>query len=244
MQHSVQLYSVRDQLARDPEGTLRRLREIGFEAVEPFDLAGRGVDLAETLRDLGLAAPSAHAFLLETAEADQAFAAAQHLGTTTLIQPITPPEQWRDEAGIRAIADQLNAAAETARGHGLAIGYHNHGHEAEPIFDGRTGLHVLADHLSDDVVLEVDVFWAAVGGADVPALLTDLGDRVQLLHLKDGVTAPDGDQLPLGRGNVPLPAILEAATAARLGVVEFDEYAGDLFDGIAASYSWLQENNA
>jgi len=84
-------------------------------------------------------------------------------------------------------------------------------------------------------VLELDTYWAAVGGADVPALLGRLGDRVRLLHLKDGPIGMDNaSQLPLGSGAMPVAAIVEAAGAAELGVLEFDDYAGDLFEGIAA----------
>ena len=84
-------------------------------------------------------------------------------------------------------------------------------------------------------MLELDTYWAAVGGEDVPALLGRLGDRVRLLHLKDGPISEDTSaQLPLGSGAMPVAAVLEAATAAELAVLEFDDYAGDLFEGLAA----------
>ena len=90
-------------------------------------------------------------------------------------------------------------------------------------------------------MIELDTYWAAVGGQDVPALLGRLGERVRLLHLKDGpVTTDHAAQLPLGEGAMPVPAILAAAPAAELGVLEFDAYAGDLFDGIAGGLAYAR----
>ena len=84
------------------------------------------------------------------------------------------------------------------------------------------------------MVLELDTYWAAVGGEDVVALLGRLGDRVRLLHLKDGpIDNDNAAQLPLGAGAMPVAAIVDAATAAELAVLEFDDYAGDLFEGLA-----------
>ena len=88
-------------------------------------------------------------------------------------------------------------------------------------------------------MLELDTYWAAVGGQDVPALLGRLGDRVRMLHLKDGpINRDNAAQLPLGGGAMPVAEILAAATAAELAVLEFDDYAGDLFEGIAAGYAF------
>src|SRR5690606_41777636 len=89
------------------------------------------------------------------------------------------------------------------------------------------------------VSLEVDDYGAAVGGADVPALWTALGDRVRQLHLTDAPAADGGrskdrfDQLPAGQGVISWGPVLAAAPQTELLVVEFDEYRGDIFDGIA-----------
>ena len=93
------------------------------------------------------------------------------------------------------------------------------------------------------MVLEIDIYWAAVGGADAPALLRAYGDRVRLLHMKDGTL--DGDitkQQPLGRGEVDVRGVLAAAPQA-IRVVEFDAFAGDIFEAIAASLAWLVGND-
>ena len=93
--------------------------------------------------------------------------------------------------------------------------------------------------LDPAVVLELDTYWAAVGGQDVPAAIRRLGDRVRFLHLKDGpITKNNLEQLPLGEGAMPVDRILAAATALEIPVLEFDDYDGDIFDGIRRSVAF------
>jgi len=227
---SVQLYSIRDAVAADLPGALARLAEIGFTRVEPFDLSDPE-RLRDALAGAGLTAPSAHARL----DDERIFEAAATVGVETLIQPFTPPERWTSAAGVDGVAEELADAAEAAGRHGLRVGYHNHQWELANRVGDRSALEHLAGRLPPEVVLELDTYWAAVGGEDVPELLARLGDRVRLLHLKDGPISEDTSaQLPLGSGAMPVAAVLEAATAAELAVLEFDDYAGDLFEGLAA----------
>ena len=100
-------------------------------------------------------------------------------------------------------------------------------------------------------MLEVDLYWVARAGVDSAALLERLGDRVIAVHVKDGtldreaITAyPPADQVPAGTGSVPLEAALDAASALEFAIVEFDAYAGDLFDGIEQSRRFLDERAA
>ena len=91
------------------------------------------------------------------------------------------------------------------------------------------------------MVLEVDTRWAYVGGADVPALLDHIGDRVVALHLKDGDGSGGGHlQVPLGQGVLPVREIVGAAPTA-LRVLELDDTAGDLFEAIRIGRELLLE---
>ena len=232
MTYAVQLWSVRDAFAADPDSTLRRLRAVGFTAVEPFDL----IDLAEhhgaTLTELGLSAPSAHVPLIGHTDLTAAYEAAAVLGTQTLIDS-GRREGWDDSAVVSDYAQQLNAHALDAGAHGLQLGYHNHWWELAASSDG-TALERFAWQLAPAIVLELDIYWAAIGGADVPALLKRLGERVAMLHVKDGSVLPDrpaGSQVPVGSGEVPISDSLAAAPHA-LRVLEFDEYPGDIFQAL------------
>jgi sugar phosphate isomerase/epimerase len=236
---SVQLYSIREQVAADLPGSLARLAGLGFTLVEPFDLLGDPAGLRAALDANGLQAPSSHARVNAEADLDRLFDAAAAVGVQTVIHPFSPPDQWSSEDGVAAVAEDVNRAAEKAAGVGLRLGYHNHHWELSNALDGRPALERFADQLEPDVDLELDTYWAAVGGADVPALIGRLGDRVRLMHLKDGPIDYDkASQLPLGSGAMPVTEILDAATAVELGVLEFDDYRGDLFEGLAAGYAY------
>ncbi|MFJ6675503.1 sugar phosphate isomerase/epimerase family protein [Actinosynnema sp. NPDC091369] len=240
---SVQLYSVRDAFAADPADTLRRLAGIGFTAVEPYGVVENADVLRTALAEHGLAAPTAHAQLIG-ADQDAVFAVAAECGIEVVIDPYVGEERWRDPADIAATAAALNAAAEVAARHGVRVGYHNHWWELASRIDGRSAFEVLADRLDPGVVLEVDTYWATVGGEDAPALLRRLGGRVHAIHVKDGGLARDGSgQVPAGEGRVPVAEVLAAAPDA-LRVVEFDAYDGDVFTGLARSYAFLAEVGA
>jgi sugar phosphate isomerase/epimerase len=237
---SVQLYSIREAVAADLPGALARLADIGLSHVEPFDLTGNARGLRDALGASGLSAPSAHARLGDGADLDRIFEAAATVGVHTVVHPFSPPERWTSEDGVDAVAEDVAAALERVAGYGLRIGYHNHHWELAGMPDGRTALERFAERVGPEVVLEVDTYWAAVGGQDVAALLRRLGDRVRMLHLKDGpINANDAEQLPLGSGAMPVPEILSAASAVEVAVLEFDDYAGDAFEGIAAGYHYL-----
>ena len=236
---SIQLYSVRRQLAEDLEGTLARLAELGLTQVEPFDLLTDPTGLREALSRNGLTAPTAHTRLTTGVSLNEVFDAAGTVGVGTVIDPMIDPERWSSRDGVRGVADELSAAAAEAAGHGLRIGYHNHAFEWESTVDGKPAMEAFVELLDPAVVLELDTYWAAVGGQDVPAAIRRLGDRVRFLHLKDGpITKNNLEQLPLGEGAMPVDRILAAATALEIPVLEFDDYDGDIFDGIRRSVAF------
>jgi sugar phosphate isomerase/epimerase len=239
---SVQLYSVRGTFAHDPTGTLARLAALGFTQVEPYGVRENLAVLRTALPAHGLTAPTAHAKLLDPQVDQQAvFAAAAELGIGIVIDPLVEPARWHDPADIAATAAALNDAAKVAAEHGVTVGYHNHFWELESRIGDRTAFEVLAGQLDPAVVLEVDTYWATAGGAEAPALLRRLGDRVRAIHVKDGDLATDGSgQVPAGQGRVPVIDVLAAAPQA-LRVIEFDHYDGDIFSGLAASLAFLQD---
>ena len=236
---SLQLYTLRADLDRDLEGTIARIAEIGFRQVEPFGLVERGPALAGLLDQQGLTAPTSHQSLIG-ADLAPVFDAAESLGVRTVIDPYVDPERWQTADGVTQIAVQLNEIAARAAERGLAIGYHNHHFELASMIDGRHALELFAERLDPAVQLEVDTYWAAAGGADVPALLGRLGDRVTALHVKDGDRSLDPlAQVAVGAGSMPIADIL-AAAPGRLAVIELDDFAGEMFDAVSDSYAYLQ----
>lgn len=240
---SVQLYTVRDALAQDFDGTLGKLASFGFTQVEPFALLNFADELRNGLARNGLTAPTTHMHLVDE-DQDAIFALAAELGIQTVIEPYVDPDRWQSEADVSQIASDLNAAATKAADHGVQVGYHNHHFELESKISGVHALEVLADRLAPEVVLQVDTYWAYAGGADVPALLTRLGDRVVALHIKDGDGSLDPTkQVPVGSGVLPVWDIIAAAPEA-LRVLELDGSQTDLFDAVRASREFLLTERA
>ncbi len=236
---SVQLYTLRERLADDPDSVLADLAEIGFQVVEPYGLTQFADALAEGLPRYGLTAPTSHAAL--AADDRQAtLDAAARVGVTTVIQPSVPHDLFGSVDGINQVADLLNEAAADAAKVGLRVGYHNHWFEFETPFDDGTGLDLLAARLDPVVVLEVDTYWAQVGGADVPALLGRLADRVVALHLKDGDgTRNNKNQVAAGQGVIPILDFLAAAPQIEYGVIELDDASTDKTQAVRDSFAYL-----
>lgn len=263
-QLSVQLYSVRDPLEADLDGTFGRLAEMGVRNVEAFAFVERSAEIAAALQRHGLAAPTGHAVILsdeirfgdtvfEVPTHETTFAAAAEVGIQLLIDPMVAPSRWADPDAVARTAQQLNEASALAAAQGLRVGYHNHAHEFRHSFDDVSAYEYFVAHLDDAVQLELDVFWAAASGQDVPALLGRLGSRVRALHVKDGILG-DGllgaegmpvnenvDQRPAGQGDIDIAGILDAAASVDYAIVEFDSYGGDIFDGVAQSVAFLAE---
>ncbi|HLV56547.1 MAG TPA: sugar phosphate isomerase/epimerase [Actinotalea caeni] len=241
---SVQLYTVREAAAEDLTGTLTRIADIGYQLVEPYGFTSWGPALAEALQASGLRAPTTHQSFITADEGEQEalFAAAAQVGVTTVIDPHHAAENWQTADQVAETAARLNAAAAVAARHGVAVGYHNHAFELEARpegGDGRTGLELLADQLAPEVGLQVDAYWAAVGGADPVELLRRLGKRVVAVHVKDGPgTKENKDQVAVGQGSQPIAEIL-AATPHALHVVELDDSRSDRFEAIAESFRFL-----
>ena len=239
MSYSLQLYTLRNAISEDLPGTIRKVAEIGYTQVEPYNFVATAKELGTALKENGLTAPSGHAPLMSQ-DQDEIFAAARELGITTVIDPFLPAEHWQKAEDIQATAEKLNAAARKGAEYGIRVGYHNHAWELESTIEGRTALEYFTDLLDPELVLEVDTYWAAVGGQDPVELLARLGDRVKFIHIKDGPLNKDNKaQQPAGQGKVPVIDVIAAAKSLEVGVVEFDDYAGDIFEGITESLSFL-----
>ncbi|WP_406690433.1 sugar phosphate isomerase/epimerase [Saccharopolyspora sp. ID03-671] len=230
---SVQLYSVRDELAADQPGTLSRLAEIGFRHVEPFGLGSltRSQDerlaaareLRADLDAAGLAVSATHAALPSVAELAEECA---ELGADTAFipHPRQVPgfgeETFGDTASLDAFADTLGQAAADAPP-GLTLGYHNHWFEWAPL-PGGPAYDRFWQRTHSDLRAELDAYWAQAAGANPAEVLRSLGERAIAVHLKDGPATRDTPQTPLGTGALDVVEVLDAAREAPWHVAEID----------------------
>ena len=241
---SVQLYSVRDQAAKDFEGVLRRIGEIGFVGVE---LAGfhdlTPAQYKSVLEESGLVTSSAHLGDLAPDALNAMLDNLQEIGCDTAVCAFMPAERFADLDAVKASADALNKANEIARSRGVSLGYHNHWWEFATNLDGRTAWSELFERLDPTVFAELDIYWATLGGADPRQVIADLGDRLWLLHVKDGpCDAPESPMVAVGSGTLDIPAILTSAPTAKWHIVELDRCATDMFAALADSLRYLVDS--
>jgi sugar phosphate isomerase/epimerase len=238
---SVQLYSLRAEVAVDFPGVLARLGAKGYAGVELAGFGGlNAAQLAGALSRAGLELSSAHVGFARPDEFAAALDDHRVLGCTTAVVPAMHADGFEGLDAVQKTADRINGLVDVARERGMTLGYHNHWWELTRMPDDRPALLHLFEHLAPDLVAEVDVYWAQVGGCDPAELVAALGSRVALLHVKDGpADEPPSPMVAVGDGAVDIPGVLAAAPDARWHVVELDRCATDMFDAVERSYDYL-----
>ena len=239
-ERALQLYSIREALQNDFAGALRRIAEIGYRAVETAGVyGGTPEQTARLFEALGLHTVAAHAILPLGEGKTALLEMLEALNVTTLVCAWQPPQHFTTLEGVQRVCDLLSEAHQELQGHGIRLAYHNHHFECIPLPDGTLPLLYMAQHLPAEVSFEIDTYWAHVAGLDVPDLLTKLGERAALLHLKDGSGKLGEPMVALGEGVMDFPAIL-ARSRAHTWIVELDECATDMFEAVARSFSYMQ----
>jgi sugar phosphate isomerase/epimerase len=218
---AIQLYSIREIEAPFSD-VLSRVGATRFDGVE-FAHRFLEADVDQTaaaLHDAGLDVAGAHVGL-ERAEthADTLSKRYHSVGTVRAVLPHVEASHFEDEGSVRSLTDRLNDVARHLAARDLELHYHNQDHEFARVGD-RTGFDMLAAATDPALVgFELDVGGAVAAGADPVALLEQYGDRISLVHVKD-VSAPapapgaGQDCVPIGTGDVDVPAVVRAARSA------------------------------
>ncbi len=240
----LQLYTLRDALAKDFNGTLCKVADMGFAGVETA-FFGEGItpeEINRQLRKLGLPVFSAHVDLPLGANADLVLRTADIFGCKRIVWHGWPEDvHYSSLDGVRQLADDYNAANEIAVAHSLSLGLHNHWWEMMPLAgEGMLPHLLLRDLLDPRIFFEVDVYWTTVAGVDAVALVKDLGSCAPLLHIKDGPAVRNQPMTAVGSGTLDIPAIVQAGRGhTEWLVVELDECATDMLEAVARSYQYL-----
>ena len=204
---ALQLYTVRDDLAKDADAALGKVAQIGYKNVE---LAGLHDQTPEQFRALldkhGLTAVASHEPIDDP---DDALQRAQVLGHKFVVCPYLDESQRKAYTPIR---EKLLDAQAKLKDHGLTVCYHNHDFEWRPAADGKRGIDVLFD--GTQLNSELDVYWAAKAGDNPVDWIHKLAGRLPLLHMKDMANTPDQGFAEVGTGSLDFPAILSAAQTA------------------------------
>ncbi len=263
----LQLYTVREAIAKDLAGTLRAIADIGYREVELAGIpAQSAAELRKLLSDCGLTAPSMHASMADLQEGLQKHLDyAKALGTEYLVCsfPWTADARFRANPGHAVLslasgitlddwkwnAEQLNEIGAAARKSGLHCGYHNHNMEFRS-YDGVVAYDELL-RLTDPalVTMEMDLAWVVTAGADPVRYLKKHADRISLLHVKevrkDLLVTTDRLQAQtteVGRGRIDWRRLFRAMDPVRIRhyFVEQENFERTPLEAVKISFEYLK----
>ena len=239
----LQLYTVRDLMKKDVEGTLAAVAAAGYTEVEfagYFDKTP--AEIRAMLDRHGLTAPGVHTGDVSPDAWAKALDAAKAIGHQYIVVPWIPEERRKTLADWKAVAADFNRAASAAQAAGVQFAYHNHDFEFA-LVEGQVPYDVLLAETDPKLVqLEIDLYWITKGGHDPLAYFARWPGRVPLVHVKDSLGAPDYKQVDVGAGTIDWKRIF--ARGAQAGIqhyfVEHDQPA-DPMASITASCAYLKQ---
>lgn len=238
----LQLYSLREEMGQDFEGTVRKVAEKGYVGVEPYGgLPVSHAEAAQLFKELGLEVFNSHVPFPKDADADKVSEIIEAYSLSQIAIAFLPAERFASIDDVKASCALLNEANEFAKSKGVKLGYHNHWWEYKTI-DGQATLDLMLSELDDSVFFEVDTYWVEVGGLNTIELLNTLGSRAHLLHLKDGPISDDRNvgMVAVGDGKMDIPAIVSATKSrAEWYIVELDRCDSDMMTAVLGSYDYL-----
>lgn len=244
----LQLYTLRGEMEKDFEGTLKKVKELGYEGVEFAGLFGKeGKEVKKILDELSLKAVSAHVPLTELLEdSNKTFKTYKDIGLEYIAIPYLP-EEYRPQAGnFDKTLKNISYICEKAKEYGITMLYHNHDFEFD-VVDGEYYLDTIYKTISEDLLkTEIDTCWVNVAGENPSEYIMKYKDRAPVVHLKDfvmkgkakkenlyeligidkSVQESEGDFAfrPVGHGVQDFKSILEASkkAGAKWVIVEQD----------------------
>ncbi|HEX8850475.1 MAG TPA: sugar phosphate isomerase/epimerase [Gemmatimonadaceae bacterium] len=219
----VQLWTFRELAKTDPVAMMHTVRRLGFTHVETAGLYDMPVEkFAQALKDAGLQATSMHVGYEDLRDhPETVIANAKALGAKWVGLAWYPHEGAFTEADARKAIADFNRFGRTMKDAGLSFFYHDHGYEPVPYGDGTLLDLIIRETDPQLVHFEMDVLWTYLPGVDPVALIKKYPGRFRLMHIKDmkpGVARgslagglPDSLEAPIGEGQVPWPALMQAA---------------------------------
>jgi sugar phosphate isomerase/epimerase len=248
----VQLYTVRNQMKEDFEGTLAKVAGVGYKEVEFAGYFGHSPqDVRAILNRHGLTAPSTHVPYSSFGDQwPQIIENSKVMGHEYIINPSIDEAVRNQPDGWKQAAATLNKAGAVSKKAGVQLGYHNHWIEFRPTADGKLPYDILLAECDPDLVkMEMDICWVKVGGHDPVTYLKKYPGRFPLVHVKDMTKFPKpGDVVQktenqnmtdVGSGVTDWKRIFGSAKGIEYYIVEHDEAAMP-FESIKNSYNYLK----
>ena len=258
----LQLYTVRDAMAKDPVGTLKHVADIGYNSVEGATYTGTELfygmsakDFKKVLKDNGLIIPSSHYRLGEASDNsqpmkgtllhdwDKAVDDAAELGLKYMVCAWLAPEERGTLDHYKQVAEELNKAGESCKKSGIQLCYHNHNFEFIKQ-DDKYPYDVLLSADKNLVKFEMDMYWIKKAGQDAIKLFHEHPGRFPLWHLKDMNNEKDQNFAEVGSGIINFKEIFKYKNLAGMKYffVEQDICPGSPFDSITTSINYIKKN--
>jgi len=240
----LQLYTVRDALRADHVATLKRIAQLGYDAVQVSGLMPPGpVELKRLLDELGLRVAGIHvSFDSLQADPGECIDLARLLDTVDVVCAGAPRERSASLDDWLGHAEVLDSAGQACRARGMRLSYHNHDFEFAT-FDGRCALDILLERTAaENLLAELDTYWIRRAGEDPVRYLNRYASRCPILHLKDMAADEARSFAEVGRGILDWQAIHRAALDAGVEwyCVEQDVCAGDPLESARISAEFIR----
>ena len=220
---ALQLYTVREESAKDFFGTLEKVADIGYKGVEFagfFDADAK--ELKAKLDDLGLVTVGSHTSVTLLKESlDDVIEYNKILNNKKIIIP------WAQYESIKDVEEMISFCKEISpkiKENGMTLLYHNHAHELEEI-DGIKPLDMLLEESGDSLMSELDTYWVTKAGFDAIEYMKQIGSKVKAVHLKDMADTEEREYTEVGAGIIDEAGIIDTAQALGVDtfIVEHDE---------------------
>ena len=242
---ALQLYSVRDDIAADFEGTLKKVKAMGYDGVEFAGLYGKSAaEVKKMCDEIGLIPISAHVPYGELLKGDETFKIYAEIGCKYIVIPWINGEYLAGGEKNAEFNEHVRQFGELANANGMKLCYHNHDFEFQKV-DGEYKLDRLYNDVPAELLLtQLDTCWVNVGGENPADYIRKYNGRIEIIHLKDfvggksenmyGLIGTDGKEAPkenskfelrpVGSGVQDFPAILKATEEvnAKWVIVEQD----------------------
>lgn len=266
----VQVYSVRGDAEKDFAGTMKKIKELGYDGVELAGLYGHTPEeVRDAIRDAGLVALSAHVPYVDlVADMEKTVSDYETIGCKFIAVPYLMPEYRPGTEAFPEVVKNIDAIGACCRRHGITLMYHNHDFEFQTKIDGMYALDYMYKTIDPDhLQTEIDTCWVNVAGENPAEYVRKYTGRAPIVHLKDfwkkegntgkmyeliGVKSEDGEEKqekvfgfrPVGYGQQDIPAILQAAIDAGAQWVVVEQDASDErppMEAIAMSREYLKK---
>ena len=241
---ALQLYTVREALAADWEGTLEKIAAMGYVGVESagFGYAPSPEVAIAKIQGLGMEIMAAHAPLLTAENADELLGSLKMQGASRIVCAGMGRDQFGSVESVQGRVEVFNAANAIAKAAGAQFGVHNHWWEFANI-DGRSGFDVMIDlGLDDDIFFELDTYWIQTSWLNAVEVVGKYSARTPLLHIKDGPTGKASNMVAVGDGVMDVAGVIAAGKGAEWLVVELDRCDSDMMTAVEGSINYLVAN--